>query len=446
MLAALETRLRRDVYRAAVCAWAALAAAVVIQPAIAHPRAQGIYPILAHGGRAWAAGEDLYRRPRETGLSDRFRYGPPFAALMTPFVALPDRVGAMLWRLGSAVLLFLALDLWARTLLDRPRGDPAVGAFLLLTAPPAVGNLHIAQNNPLVLSLILLGTAAVARRHWNAAALALAAAGFVKGYPLAAGLLAAAAFPLRFGPRFAAAIVVVGALPFLVQHPQYVAEQYALWFEHWTGRDPRRLTAGYLDLRMLLQRCGPTISPGVGFLMSIAVAAAAAAAVHGLRRVGADAVERAVWVTILAGVWMTLLGPATEGLTYLLIAPTAARALLPADRPEDRPNPAAAWAAYALLLAAQAAVWFPFGSTVRSWGIQPAAVLLLAAAYAIVLARRLRRGPEGSAPGSPPGSAAVGGTVVAEDARPAQPGHQGSADGQTREHHGRPHPPVERQE
>src|SRR5262249_23330727 len=87
--------------------------------------------------------------------------------------------------------------------------------------------------------------------------------------------------------------------------------------------------------------------------------------------------------------WMTVLGPATESCTYILIAPTLASCLWIAWH-ESRP----AWArglvsmSFGLLVASQMANWFPNGTLWTAWGQQPIAGLMLLAGLASCLPRK----------------------------------------------------------
>src|SRR5262249_57832635 len=99
----------------------------------------------------------------------------------------------------------------------------------------------------------------------------------------------------------------------------------------------------------------------------------------------------------LACCWMTLLGPATESCTYVLLAPGLAWWLLEARR-ERRARAAQGllWASYGLLLAAQCTAWLPWGRELHNLGIHPAAALLFLATLA-GMAGRARGGRAGGA-------------------------------------------------
>ncbi len=363
--------------RVALVVWV-VALVVLGGNALLRPHRNSVYPIFAEAGRRWTAGTDLYQPA--PGL-DEFRYGPPAAALLAPFGALPDGVGGLLWRLAGAAAFCGGLAWWGRVALPQP--TPARwGLLFLLPAPLTFGNIHNGQANVLVLGLLLLAFAAAARERFNVAAVCLAAAVLFKLYPIAAALLLAVLYPRRLGPRLAFALAVGLLLPFLLQRPSYVAGQYAAWVEHLAQDDrqqrPRELW--YRDARLVLGLWGAPMTARAYQLAQAAGAAAAVAACLWARRAGLERVRLLALLLGLGCCWMTALGPATESATYILLGPTAAWLLLRggADR-----HPAwlrALWlTAYILLVMAQAASALPAGSgrSLQSLGPQPLAAILL---------------------------------------------------------------------
>src|SRR5262249_52813425 len=89
------------------------------------------------------------------------------------------------------------------------------------------------------------------------AAVCLALACLFKIYPIAIGLLLVVIYPGRFGWRLLLALVLGLGVPFLLQHPEYVATQYAGWLHHLQNDDrsgfPREYW--YRDLRLLCDVC-----------------------------------------------------------------------------------------------------------------------------------------------------------------------------------------------
>ena len=214
------------------------------------PQRDTVYPIFAEAGRRWLAGGDLYEPV--AGL-DAYRYSPLVAALLVPFGLLPDGPGGLLWRLAGSAVFCGGLAWWGRAVLPPAltRGQRAL--LFLLPAPLTFGNVHNGQANVLIVGLLLLAVAAVARERFNVAALCLAVACLFKVYPIAVGLLLAALYPRRLAPRLGLLLAAGLLLPFLLQRSGYVAAQYAGWVEHLAQNDrqlrPRALW--YRDARLL---------------------------------------------------------------------------------------------------------------------------------------------------------------------------------------------------
>ncbi len=184
-----------------------------------NPRRCIDFTVFRTAGARWLAGTSLYRA--EDGPMP-FKYAPPVAVLLAPLALLPRSVGAVLWNLGSVLLLLLAL-------LRLPRVDPGPGeaegswAALALAGPIATV-LFYGQVDLWLLGLVVLAAAAgtrdrggvalglavltkppavlaglffLARRRWQAIAVG---AGVV--------LLACVAFAARLSPSSLAAEVV----------------------------------------------------------------------------------------------------------------------------------------------------------------------------------------------------------------------------------------------
>ena len=271
---------------------------------------------------------------------------------------------------------------------------------MLAVIPLSAGNINSGQANPLLLGLLLATTAAAAKERWNWAALFCAAACLLKIYPVALALLLAAAYPRRFALRFLIALAAGLLLPFLLQHPDYVARQYPHWGANLLNDDRSHadlVGIGYRDLWLLICNLHLPISRAayVGIqLASAALVGAICLAGRWLAGWRPTEVHNAAFH--LSVCWMTLCGPATEGATYMLVAPTLAWAFL---QGWHRPGPV--WQ-YGLVLAGSAAFTAALSGCLMShtaawtaYGFHPLGALLLSAALAAQYVRRL------SAPGRP---------------------------------------------
>jgi hypothetical protein len=369
------TRSPRHIVILSVAVWSLILLAISTRVLIAQ-KPSSVYPLFASAARRWLDGADLYR-----AAGDPYRYSPLVTAGLVPFSLLPDRLGGVLWRWLNAAVYLGAFGWWARVVLTGPVRRGQLAILFLLLVPLSVGSLNNGQSNLLVIGLLLAGVAAVAGERWNLASVCVALACLFKLYPVAVGLLLALVYPRRFAGRFAVALVLGLAVPFLLQRPGYVAEQYVGWLEH-LRRDDRTvlpLALWYRDLRLLCHVWGMPLSV-VGYL---SVQLAAAAAIAGLCLAG----RLASWpqsrlltcLLNLGCIWMTLFGAATESSTYSLLAPTlAATVLLAWQAPQPAWLRGVVSASLVLFIATQAAAWFPDGARrFHALAIHPLAALLL---------------------------------------------------------------------
>ena len=169
-------------------------------------------------------GRDLYLYfPAEH--FDNFLYSPTFAALMAPFAPLPTWLGLVLWDLAVAAVLVAGI----RSVPGLDGRSRALFTWFLL--PEFIGSAQHSQTNPAIVGLLLLVLAMAERRRAWAAALLLALAGYVKIFPLAAGLLFLV-YPerIRLVLWTVGWVVALGALPLLFVSPDQLAFQYGNWW------------------------------------------------------------------------------------------------------------------------------------------------------------------------------------------------------------------------
>jgi hypothetical protein len=372
----------------ALAAWAVCLLAILVRLALVEPGRGSLYPVYRVAAQSWRAGQDLYPiEPKDIGFP-LYRYSPAAAVLMAPLSYLPFGVGDLLWRIVNAGALLAGLLWWSRAVRGLANVE-TVGAFLLLVLPLAIGNLNNGQTNSLVLAALLAGLAAVAGERWNLAAGLIALASIFKVYPIAVGLLVGLLYPRRFPLRLAGALVLGLGLPFLLHDSAYVLRQYALWLNYMRMEDRSTWPVYFtnLDFQMLCRAWVTPISPRTYCIIQLIAAAIIGSLCLAARRLGWQTGRLLTLVLGLGCVWMTVFGPATESPTYVLLAPSAAGALLSSWR--DRRSSALCGvllSAYALLVSAQAVSWFaglylPY----RALGPQPFAGLLLAVGLLVQL-------------------------------------------------------------
>jgi len=374
--------------RLAVVVWAAVVLVIGVRCAV-KPHSRTLYPTWATAGADWLAGSDrLYRRTGEqNNLLDTFRYTPFVAATLVPWHFLPDRAGGVLWRLFNAGVFLGGAWWWLRAAAPVVISERRKAIFFLLLVPLSLSSLNNGQVNPLVIGFLLAALAAAAGERWWLAAAFVALAASLKLYPLAVGLLLAACYPRQFYARLLVALAAVALLPFALQRPEYVLEQYRQWLSLLKGDDrkdwPLHMT--YRDLWLLFRVWGVPITPAAYQLFqALGGVACAVVCVVGRWR-GQSARQVLTSVLTLGSCWMILLGPATEAASFILLAPALAWALV-AEPPGVAKVLAVAGAG--LLLACVLAGLFPGTSGFHARGFHPLGALLFTGAALMTALRR----------------------------------------------------------
>jgi len=248
-----------------------------------------------------------------------------------------------------------------------------VGVWLTFSSILAIPAFNNGQLNVLIAAGTMLAVAAGADRRWIEAALWAALIAAIKGYPIAVGMLLLLAIPKRFAFAFVAATLVLFALPFLLQDPDYVIRCYED-FVRYSALDSRI----YADISRVprdwttLPRMYLGIVPTSNVQHAVAGVAAAVFAGITLRLRRSPEVLPLVWG--LASVWMTVFGPATEMNTYSI---AAAFAPFVALRAVGRLAGIAAWCGVALLTATVLRGMFPNDRNFNVYGPQAVGMLLL---------------------------------------------------------------------
>jgi hypothetical protein len=392
----LTLRWRRFLATTRACnAWERLALAVwlvallvICGRVLVAQRGHSVYPIYATAARNWLAGADLYNP------AQGYRYSPTAAVLLTPFSALPDALGEIVWRLLTTGIYLVALAWWAVAVLPGRLSRTQRAVLFLLVVPLSIGNLNNGQSNLLVIGLLLAATAGAARQRWNLTAACVTLACLFKVYPIATGLLLALVYPRRLVGRLLVALAAGLIVPFLVQEPQYVSGQYLAWLHHLQSNDRQNLPVElvYRDIRLLWHAWQMPLSATAYAVIQFLAGAGIAALCLALRCARREERQLLVSLLGLGCCWMTLFGPATESCTYGLLAPTLAWAVLEAWL--RRGSPWLAWVvigSYGLFACAQLLVCFPEGRCLRNLGSLPLAATVLFTALLLQDLRRFAR-------------------------------------------------------
>jgi hypothetical protein len=383
--------------RTAVAVWVLMTVAVCARSAVMGHK-QSVYPIWQGAGHDWLTGRDLYE---EGGSPIRFgfRYSPLIAALFTSCELVPEPAGNVIWRLVNAAAFLTALACWLRFAVPLPTTQRQRGLIYLLVAPLALGSLNNGQVNPLLIALMLGGVTACVVGRWGLAGLFLAVAVMFKIYPVALGGLLVVAFPRRFTLRFLAALLVLAALPFLMQHTDYVLRQYALWWGRVSHGDAYRRTwpirDGYRDLWLLVRIWYLPVSVSLYTRLQAAAGAACAALVALACWRGWPGRQRALIALALGTAWMVVIGPSPESCTYVLAGPSLVWWMLHTRIERWWASHYLAVQGWGLLCGCVVAGTTSTGIVLyQCAGLQPIAVLLYGGSFLAVLLPALLRGSE----------------------------------------------------
>ncbi len=372
--------------RLALTVWSIVLCVICLRVVIA-PQEHNVLAIYRVAAQRWLAGADVYD-PIE-GL-DMFRYSPLVAVLMVPFHLLPLPLGGVVWRLLNAGIYLGALLWGCRAAFPRLLTREQRAVLFLLIVPLSIGSLHNGQSNALVLGLLIAACVAVRTQRWNLASLCLAVAIGFKIYPVAIGLLLTVLYWRPLLPRLALALVLGMALPYAFGGPAYVTDMYVSWISHFQEYDRQRFPVKlwYRDLRLFCRVWLVPLTPQVYLAIQLLGAAGIAGLCVAAHRRGWPQRTLLPLLLSLGCCWMTVLGPATEGCTYMLLAPPLAWALLQAWlEPTTWSRRAGLLLIAGLLLFDQVSIWFPWGRAIRDLAMQPLAGSLFLA-YLVVLALR----------------------------------------------------------
>ena len=281
-----------------------------------------VFATYAEAGMRWIESQPLYSYTRG------FVYSPLIAALFAPFSTCPIRFGGILWRLLTCSILLVGIFWWLKEELHTGIPKARYWLVFLLILPLSLGNFNNGQANPLVTGLLMIAIVCAHRRLWTISALCLGLTAYLKIYPLAVGLLLTLLYPRQLGWRLLVALLLMGALSFVLQEPGYVLEQYRRWLTTRAADDRRaNIDIAPRDFGMLLQAVHINVSSRILLIFQL-LAGIGAALVCVYARIRNWAEDRLLIAVFSLGTcWMLLFGPSTEDATYAMIAAPLALAL-----------------------------------------------------------------------------------------------------------------------
>lgn len=258
-------------------------------------------------------------------------YPPTFTVAYSPIGWLPDWLGAPLWALLGLGVAWLGIKAFLRNVVPARLSPQQQSLLLVLALFGLFRGLWAAQANALVIGLALLAISAVVQRKWWTASLCLAIPIFIKLWPAALAMLIV---PLKARPlaaRLTAVCVALAALPWLTRPWDIAWRQHAGYADLILHRRVDARFSGYRDLWTIWEQF-QTPDPQLYKLLQLSLAACVFVWCLWLawrrqsdRHLGTGVLG--MWLT-----WQILIGPGTERLTFGILAPLMAWAIVESFR------------------------------------------------------------------------------------------------------------------
>lgn len=308
----------------ALILWGVLWIAVGVKSVI-NPEKKSVYPCFAGSSMNWWNDLNLYDTElRETG----FRYSPTFALAFTPFAVLPASLGAILWSALNIVLLVYAIRLLVKEVFPGDWSKLQEATLLILSLIGCTRAIWSSQSNALVFALAVFAIVSLKKERWWATAFLLAVAVHIKLWPAALALLLMARFPRKLAWPFTAACAVLVIPPFLTRPFPIVIQQYQNWYGLLTGPYRTLRQAGIRDAYTIAEHLGTSVDDRVYTILQLGMAGLALLWCLRLAKL-TDSIDNYLMGVLTTWVcWQLLVGPGTERLTFLVVAPIASWALI----------------------------------------------------------------------------------------------------------------------
>ncbi len=328
--------IRLSPLRHALNLWIILAFAVCLKLVIMGGD-YSVYRMFAGGSRHWWADQSLYASYAVSENLDSFRYSPAFAVAFTPFYLLTNPYGPIAWSLVSIFALVWAMRVLVRDVLPGNWPPRREGWFLGLVMVGSIVGIWALQTNAIVTALLAVALSAIVRERWWTASLCLAVPVFIKIWPIALVMLLVVFWPRQLTWRFSVICLSLVAIPFFTRPPNVVLWQYHEWYVDLTGPLQGRWP-GYRDAWTIWEmlcswfNCQADWNNMTARHVYMAIELATSVGVlawclwqrRRLRSTGhLLTLVFSMWVS-----WQLIFGPATEQLTYGIIAPAVSWAVM----------------------------------------------------------------------------------------------------------------------
>jgi hypothetical protein len=159
-----------------------------------------------------------------TEYADKNHYGPFFSLIIAPFAVLPNFIGATLWAMANALILFYAVH-------KLPLTHWAKNVILLISLIECLTSIQNLQFNPMLCSWIILTYVFIKEGKLGLAAFLIVAGTFVKLYGLVG--LPFIFFTKEYKKVISYLIlwaILLFCLPMLISSPEFVLKSYVDWY------------------------------------------------------------------------------------------------------------------------------------------------------------------------------------------------------------------------
>lgn len=260
----------------------------------------------------WRDGAPLY-----DGTGNGFLYFPQSAVLCLPLTLLPPTGREIVWRIFTIGIF--AVGVWRLAkLAEGVYQRPIFPLTTLVAIPLAWSSARNGQATLAIAGLTMLAAAGPAEGRWRSSAVWLALGIAVKPLMIVPALLALVHRPMRV--RLAIAVAICAAVPFALQSPTYVAEQYVATVDMLRDAGAVHEDGYWATLFGLIRACGIRTPEFVQTLVRALAAVGTLALVWTAVRRTPPAIA-AVYSYTFAACYLMLFSPRTENNAYSFLGP-----------------------------------------------------------------------------------------------------------------------------
>lgn len=268
----------------------------------------------------WIQGQPLYTESMESGHG--FLYLPHAAILHVPYAYINKLTGSQVigdvcWRMFSWIVFAIAS--WRLTRVVAQRSDVAQWRVAIIASLLGISCLRIGQSTLLMAALMMLCIESWQARRFSLASLFVVVAIAVKPLALVLALLLVAVSPaMRL--KLAFGVIAFAALPFLMQSPIFVLQQYSDCLLMLGRASEVGNNFEWAQLFGMMHVFGYSADP----MFQKVVRMVAALGVLGLVFWSTQTLSRdrqALWLWTFCALYLMLFNPRTENSTYCIIGP-----------------------------------------------------------------------------------------------------------------------------